>query len=581
MSDKLSVAKLEMRRSIPAWICAAMGFVLALGLASLHPVWPLYALSLVAILVGVSYLVPTSFAGLVPIALVAGDAYPWTGQLLLQEYDYVLMASAAGVVARCHPFFLKSIRIRSVGYWIPWILSLAISSVIAYSALLPLPWDDSLGTYFSRWNSLRIIKGTLWGCAFAVLFPLIRDSMRNVRKRTSTIVARSFAVGMMVAILYVTGFIVLERAVFESIFDFSNELRVTGPFFTMHIGDQHVDAFLSLAFPWVAYPILVQRSFRNVIFSISLLALAIYATFATMSRGTIAAVSIEVVVLLVVVALRGSQSRRVAFRSAKVASEDATFAERKATISDDPSVHSQVHPQELKVSRGRIGWGLMVVAIILCTIAVSILAMSGDSAVTKRFGSITKDLRGRWEHWRECVFRDDLTPMQLAFGNGVGTLPSWMAKHRGLAVPPLSKSTSSGVREVIFQPGWPIYLEHWLGVKVPQTYMVHMSVSTTDENSIGSLGILRCQKSLLSSYQCDSRSIKTESADQPMELEIEVASPKVNSDESFWHSWRPESIGFSNAGSTGLLIQRAYILTMEAHRSQSTNCQNSDLVFHL
>ncbi len=385
--------------------------------------------------------------------------------------------------------------------------------------------------------------------------------MRDDRARSSTIVARSFAVGMIVAMCYVTGFILLERAVFESIFDFSNELRVTGPFFTMHIGDQHVDAFLSLAFPWVAYPILVKRSFRNDLCSLSLFALALYATFATMSRGTIAAVSIEVVVLLVMVWLRGSQSRIVAFRSVQVASEGATFAERKADFSLDPSLNSQARVQDSKGSRGSVAWGVMFFAFIVCTIAVSILAMSGDSAVTKRFGSITKDLRGRWDHWRECVFRDDLTPMQIAFGNGVGTLPSWMAKHRGLAVPPLSESTSSGFREVTFQPGWPIYLEHWLGSNAPQTYKIHMSVSTTDANATGSLALLRCQKSLLSSYNCESRSFRIESAGKPTELEIEVASPNGDSDESFWHAWRPESIGVSNAGSTGLLIQRSSIQT--------------------
>ncbi len=99
MSEELDVAKMEKGRSITAWTSAAIGFVLALGLASLHPVWPLCALSLVVIVFGVTYLVPGLFPGLVPIALVAGDAYPWTGQLLFQEYDYVLMASASGVVA--------------------------------------------------------------------------------------------------------------------------------------------------------------------------------------------------------------------------------------------------------------------------------------------------------------------------------------------------------------------------------------------------------------------------------------------------------------------------------------------------
>ena len=110
----------------------------AIGVAAAHPVWPMWLSGGVIVSFLLSCGVARAFPFLYPVLLVAGDAYPFTGQLVLQEYDSLLLGSLAGWTLR--QFWAAHAELdsksagqpaaidpgRSVWAWLPW-AGLAIS----------------------------------------------------------------------------------------------------------------------------------------------------------------------------------------------------------------------------------------------------------------------------------------------------------------------------------------------------------------------------------------------------------------------------------------------------------------------
>lgn len=408
--------------------------------AGLHPGWPWVQLGLVGLVSGLVYWAPKTFPWVFILSLVAGDAYPVTGQLVIQEYDSLLFGAFAGLSLahwrdqnsdfrldtwRQFKDRIDSDRLLIIGLSLL-ALSTTISMFVGILRLPSAPWGDQLSVYFTQWNAIRVGKGIFWGVVFAVT--MIYGGTRKLgtaRYRwDSGDWELAFLRGFSLAGFYVGVFVFLERALFPGLLNWSDVYRATGPFFTMHIGDQHLDGFLVLAFPWVwAHRIHGRCTRLESFFCAMVLVLLAYAAFSTMSRATLAMILLQVVLL---VALGWLSS---------------------------------------PVKSGRIGQGLLAGAI-GCALATGVFMAMQTQAVRGRFASLGQDWDSRVKHWSMITRRGTSGIGGLSIGHGLGTLPSLVAAEFGRPVPPLSwravDEKGSRLGEIHFLGQWPIYLERWI-----------------------------------------------------------------------------------------------------------------------
>ena len=224
---------------------------------------------------------PALWLLVVPALLPVLDLAPWTGWFFLEELDLVLLTTVA------------------VGYWrlgterpmavLPPFAKFSLSLVACSFAtaagigLLPLaPLDaNAFSNYLSHYNSLRVVKGFAWSL---MLLPLLLRSLGqglvNLR--------RYFVPGMLLGLAGASLAVVWERSVFPGLFNFASDYRPTAPFSAMHTGGAALDAYLGMAFPFVALWLLDTRSHLHshlrTGLAMLLLLLGCYAGFAMFSR---------------------------------------------------------------------------------------------------------------------------------------------------------------------------------------------------------------------------------------------------------------------------------------------------------
>lgn len=527
---------------------AAILLLAAIGVAAAHPVWPIWQSVGVVASFLVSCYVANAFPFLYPLLLVVGDAYPFTGQLVLQEYDSLLLGSLAGWTLRRfwasraaldqHAIVRRAATDpgRSVGAWLPW-AGLALSVVIALGvglARLPsAPWGDQLSAYFTGHNAWRIAKGYAWGILFAAL--TIRQSGIEV-----ALWLRAFGRGMQAAAVYVALVMLLERTIFEDWVDFERQFRAVGPFFTMHIGDQHVDAFVVLALPF-AWIVRDRKPVTRLVLGVVISLLMVFASLATMSRGTIAAVMLQVVLITLVFAIPSRRS--------------STFA---------------------VLTRGTT---------LIAASAVVLLAIVGAiwkaDAIRGRFASSQTDWQTRVDHWTRMI--GNTRALDGLVGRGMGTLPTMMAKQQGRAIPPVSWVGDSSVGALHLQPGWPLYVERYAWPADSRPMTLQLTIQSEPSSVIGSphvsgrevdpgapvtqttqtqLHLFRCFKSMLHSYESTKAEValrhdtlRVGEASDLQNATVSLPKPAIEPYKSKARVWRPEAVGMSLSGDHGLVLR--------------------------
>jgi hypothetical protein len=485
----------------------------AIALASIHPVWPILQCIGTLIAFAVTLRLPASFPFLFPLLLVSGDAYPFTGQLVLQEYDSLLMGSVAGMLFRVQFHrnrilqWLSSNRGLAIATCFLGV-SVLISGAIGIACLPAAPWGDQLSVYFTQWNTLRIAKGYAWGILFAVSMWAVVTCNPDVRW------SRAFIAGLHCAMVYVAGVVITERTLFESWFDFEREYRATGPFFTMHIGDQHIDGFAAIALPfaWASQSrSMFYRWGAGILLTVAMLLVA----FMTMSRGAVVSIGIEIL-LIAFIAFPTKQGSCVFFKM--------------------------------------LWRGIAIVGGIGLVVLISV-AVFRASAFRERFGTIQEDWGRRFTHWSRVLQNEDRTTVWL-FGRGMGTLPWILAKQSGRDVPPLSWSSfDEGTIQI--SPGWPIYLERyrWPASSSHQSIAFCIKV-IQNKPDLTTISVKRCFKSMLHSYEEVSDLRKLESS---LHGEMMIRLPPVESDNrrGFIGSLRPEALGIALQGKSSISITNA------------------------
>ena len=284
-----------------AFICAACGLVIAQA----YPISPMLVVGLFVawcVFAGVrcSLALPAMIA-LMPII----DLAPRTGWLTFEEFDLLVLATSAGGYAalalrpdqsdaRANP------RTSGGGSRLS-IVSMALIALFLASTAIALERGmvgaggfrfDWFQGYDDPLNSLRIFKSF----AFVVLMlPIVQGELRKPGgfDRVGIGITMALALGALA--------VLQERLAFTGLLDFSDDYRVTGSFWEMHVGGAALDGFLALTIPFAIREALRHTHWSRFVVGASALALAAYACLVTFSRGVYLAIPISMLLLTVLV----------------------------------------------------------------------------------------------------------------------------------------------------------------------------------------------------------------------------------------------------------------------------------------
>jgi VanZ family protein len=444
------------RSSLVPQRAVAVGLLLGIAvLLAHHPVAPLVLGAALALYVGLLVRYPLAWLAALPALLPLADLSPWTGWLLLDEFDLVVMATLAANLWRT-PLERPDFTLPRAAGWA--VLLLAASyAASALRGLLPLDALDwnAIGTYDTRYNALRLLKPCLWALALLPFF--VSAHRRHPRARLMLCSGLAAGLGALsLVVLY-------ERQLFAGLLNFSMDYRVTGSFFSMHVGDQYIDAFLVAAAPFVAAVLLWRPRSLSLAFALLLSVACFYAVIVTYSRGTYLALAVAVIVAFVghLIARRGPKLRRGAAGAAAVA----------------------------------LGFALMA------GIAASL------PYAKERFASSSADLHSRVAKWRNVLAARDRDVATKVLGMGLGTFPrAFRARNASAAAAGRHRfATEQGDAFVRFDLGKPIFFGQRVRLEPHATYRFEFDArAAAGRNEVS---VYLCERSVLYSFDCVSQSM--------------------------------------------------------------------------
>ncbi|WP_395702715.1 hypothetical protein [Aquabacterium sp.] len=274
--------------SIGAALLSALCLVLALGLGWHHP------------LVGAGSALPIGLIALaawrwrwvalaaVPALLPLVDLTPWTGWLLVEEFDLLLLAAAAGAYGRLAwpapepPAPDGGVpRLPAVPLVSVLLVLLALGSVglsmwrgVADAGGWQFGWTQG---YREPMNALRLAKALP---AALLWWPLWRAACRQDLPGAQRLLLRGLTLGLAgcaMAALY-------ERLAFTELLNFSSDYRTTALFWEMHVGGAALDGYLAMTLPFAVLLGLQARGRADLGLALFTLLLAGYAALTTFSR---------------------------------------------------------------------------------------------------------------------------------------------------------------------------------------------------------------------------------------------------------------------------------------------------------
>lgn len=246
-----------------------------------------------------------------PAILPAASFAPWTGWIMFEEFDLIVLGAIAAGYARVLSGRLdrsRSLEQRASAAPMPRSmmalgLSMAAISLIAFLRAMTanvnpaFAWYDS---YADPLNAVRELKSLVYAL---LLVPLIRSEI--ARSLVDTV--RRFNRGMLCGAAIVVSAAIWERAAYPGLFDFAASYRTVALFWEMHVGGAAIDGYLAIAMPFVAWAALTASTpTRWGALAILVLA-AEYACLTTFSRGVYLAVCGSMAAFGIVLARRGGR----------------------------------------------------------------------------------------------------------------------------------------------------------------------------------------------------------------------------------------------------------------------------------
>ncbi len=438
-------------RGMAAGIAAAIPA--ALGVAW----YPFGAPWLAAALLGYAAMLwrwPSLFLLALPALLPILDLRPYTGDLLLNEFDLAVLATIAIGYWRVY-------RIEPLPWpnrWIATAIALLWASWAIASArgLWPPPAEIMGGVPGSSHSTLEAWqggKGLLWALLLAPI-------MRRMYSAAPATIQKHLLNGMAAGLVLETLAILWERHIFVGVLDFESDFRVTGTFADMRTGDAYIEAYLAFTFPMLSVWALTARSWMARIAGIGATALACYAMMVTFSRGGY----IGLVVGLAPVAL------------------------------------CVLRPHASPIRHRR----LVLAGALAASCAAALPVLSGGF-MQARMIHTSQDLAIRVAHWKHALGLMDEGPTATLLGMGFGTYPTLFALNPQSGIPPGSYrlKRDNGNAYLQLGSGTPAFLEQIVNVKPGAQYLLSARIRQSKGNP-PSINSPICEKALLYSFNCAS-----------------------------------------------------------------------------
>ncbi len=287
------------------WLRVASLILLAgaLTLATYYPVGRLW-LTVGAFLYWLVLLrYPSHWLLVLPILLSVVNIAPWSGWILLDEFDIFAVVTISSILWHI-PYFEKESAIKNSWAYLA-IAAMGIVWLFGWIRFLPFPplSKDAFGTYETVWNSLRMAKGFFWAL---FLIPAVRKDLSDESSR------HLFFRGVCMALFLQVLGVLWERGVIHdllhasnlyealsSLLNFSTAYRTTGLFSEMHLGGAAGDGFLILVWPLAAVMTLDfnEAKWWRIFAGLSTLG-GLYAVVVTFTRGTYISVALGAFVIV-------------------------------------------------------------------------------------------------------------------------------------------------------------------------------------------------------------------------------------------------------------------------------------------
>ena len=378
--------------------CAAAGAAVFLGLH--HPIAPLVCLAGVVAALAACLWWQSLWLFLIPASLPWLNFAPWTGWILIEEFDLLLLTVLAAGYARlaAHSVGRDKAARNGAGLKVPVpidrvTLCLVVAVLLSVGAGMAkglldagsLQFDWYQG-YVDPLNSLRAAKALL----FSVLtLPLLNHAARGCPPGLDP----RLVPGVVTGVGFVCAVVLWERLAFPGILDFSAVYRVTAWFWEMHVGGAAIDAYLAMVSPFVLLFWLRSRTAASRVISSFLLLLLAYAVLVTFSRGLYAALFVSL----------------------------SVFAAVAAPSRDEGSTANYVGT----VRRRQIGastWRLLGLPIAALAV-LGWVTFGADSFLLNRLLNTDKVLAGRMVHWSNSLALMR-SPADWLLGIGLGRFPA-------------------------------------------------------------------------------------------------------------------------------------------------------------
>lgn len=454
---------------------------------------------------------PQAMLVVLPAALPLLDLAPWSGRFFIDEFDLLLLISVAIGYARLPPV---SRHARSDPLLRSILILLGLSYAVALARGL-LPWQtpdaNAWSHYYSDLNALRVAKGAFWAFLLIGLLRRIDVALPGVRHR--------LAQGMVLGLAGTVAVALWERLAFPGLANFADVYRVTGPFSQMHTGGADLEAYLTLALPFLLYLMFVQRGWPLRAAGGILLVAATYAMMVTFARIGYAAYAVAMLLTLTMLLL--APARRA----------------------------------------GGLPWRSAVAVLALATVAVAVaLPVWHGPFAQERLARSGADLQTRIGHWRTALAMRDPGWSTAVFGMGLGRYAQTHAwRSEGERAAAYRLQTEGHDTFLRLGAGSPLYIEQFVAVRPGQDYRLALDLRSDQPGA--TLSVSLCEKWLLTSARCQFLRITVPRTGEWATLEgIPLASGEVGN--TPWYAPRPVKLSLYGAG-TVVDIDRVRLQTAD------------------
>lgn len=456
---------------------------------------------LIAVYAVVLWFWPQALIIAIPAALPLFDLAPWSGRFYFDEFDLLLLVSLAIGSLRAPG---SAQKFKSDPLFFVLAALVGLSYIIGAMRGMPtwhMPDANALTSYYSPFNGWRIAKGALWAFLLYGLLGRFAKAGQGVH--------RMFAQGMVTGLAVTVAVVFWERMAFPGLLNFTDVYRVTGPFSQMHIGGADLEAFLTLAAPFLIILIFAQHGWAARLAGLGLLLGTIYAVMVTFSRVGYVGYGVAVALaLFAAMTTHGKQGLASVFKR-----------------------------------------GAAVLVLMALTLAVAAPIFTGRFA-QERMSQSGSDLAMRQAHWADALEMRDSDWATTFFGMGLGRYPEthyWRsgevraASHRLMA-----EADNTFLR---LGSGSPLYMEQFVAVEAGQSYTFKAVVRSNQDNA--QLTVSLCEKWLLTSARCIFQTIPVTASGTWQPVQAQLRTDKIGS--APWFAPRPVKFSLYNANSRALL----------------------------